>query len=150
MELGSVANARKPFLVKDILFTVNSNHIPGCVVEFNIYRIEGEPESFVNILHKPVYVSVALSDEVQEFDVRPEDTILLEPGRYFVAFAIVDCDMDAVRKLLETPKSERDPLAMHLYTSLYFKSSYLRSTALGELKHFPVNIGISVQGLEYQ
>ena len=34
--------------------------------------------------------------------------------------------------------------------NLFIKSSYLREAALGEMKHFPVNIGISVKGLEYQ
>lgn len=149
-ELGSVAKTRKPFLVKDIMFSILDNHIPGCVVAINIYRIEGEPEEFVNILHKPIYVNVALTDEKQDFDIRPEESILLEPGRYFISFALIDCDMDAVRQLQETPESERDPWAMHFYVPMYFKSSYQRFYALGKLIHFPVNIGISVKGLEYQ
>ena len=149
-ELGSVAKTRKPFLVKDILFSILSNHIPGCVVAINIYRIEGEPEEFVNILHKPIYVDIALSDEKQDFDVEPEESILLEPGRYFISFALVDCDMDAVRQLQEIPESERDPSAMHLLVPIYFKSSYQRFSPLGKLMHFPVNIGIVVKGLEYQ
>lgn len=149
-ELGSVAVARKPFLVKDILFSIHSNHIPGCVVAVNIYRIEGEPEQFVNILHKPLYVKVALSDEKQDFDIQPEELILLEPGRYFISFAQVDCDKDAVRRVWETPESERDQYAMHLYVPLYFKSSYQRFWSLGKFMHFPVNIGMAVKGLEYQ
>ena len=149
-ELGSVAKTRKPFLVKDILFSLLSNHIPGCVVAINIYRIEGEPEEFVNILHKPIYVDIALSDEKQDFDVEPEESILLEPGRYFISFALVDCDMEAVRQLQEIPESERAPSAMHLLVPIYFKSSYQRFSPLGKLMHFPVNIGIVVKGLEYQ
>ena len=149
-ELGSVARAHKPFLVKDIQFSIQSNHIPGCVAAINIYRIEGEPEEFINILHKPIYVSVAMSGEMQDFDIQPEESILLEPGRYFISFALVDCDMDAVRQIQETPESERGPFAMHLYVPMYFKSSYQRFYALGKLIHFPVNIGISVKGLEYQ
>ena len=149
-ELGSVAKTRKPFLVKDILFSLLSNHIPGCVVAINIYRIEGEPEEFVNILRKPIYVDIALSDEKQDFDVEPEESILLEPGRYFISFALVDCDMEAVRQLQEIPESERDSSAMHLLVPIYFKSSYQRFSPLGKLMHFPVNIGIVVKGLEYQ
>ena len=148
--MGSVAKTRKPFLVKDILFSLLSNHIPGCVVAINIYRIEGEPEEFVNILHKPIYVDIALSDEKQDFDVEPEESILLEPGRYFISFALVDCDMEAVRQLQEIPESERDSSAMHLLVPIYFKSSYQRFSPLGKLMHFPVNIGIVVKGLEYQ
>ena len=149
-ELGSVAKTRKPFLVKHVLFSILSNHVPGCVAAINIYRIEGEPEEFVNILHRPIYVNVPLSDGKQDFDVEPEESILLEPGRYFISFALVDCDRDAVRQLQEIPESERDRSAMHLLVPMYFKSSYQRFSPLGELTPFPVNIGIAVKGLEYQ
>ena len=149
-EMGSVANTRKPFLVRNIRFAILSNQIPGCVAAINIYRIEGEPEEFINILHKPIYVNVAFTDETQDYNVQPEESILLDPGRYFISFALVDCDMEAVRKIQETPESERDPRAMHLIVPVYFKSSYQRFHTLGELTHFPVNIGISVRGLEYQ
>ena len=133
MELGTVATARKPFLIQHILFTILSNRISGCVAAINIYRIEGEPETFVNVLRRPIYVTVPVSDAAQLFDIRPDETILLEPGRYFVAFQLLDCEISQE----------------HLITPLYLKSSYQRSVALGEMKHFPVNIGISVKGLEY-
>jgi hypothetical protein len=149
-EVGSVAKARKPFLIKDILFTITSNRIPGCVVSINIYRIEGEPKEFINILHKPIYADVAVSDSRQDFDIRPEESILLEPGSYFISFSLVDCDMDAVRRYQETPESERTPTDMQLYTNIYFKSSYYRESSLAELNYIPINIGISVKGLEYQ
>ena len=150
MELGSVAKARKPFLVKDIQFSVVENHIPGCVAAINIYRIEGDPETFFNILHKPLYVQIPVTGSAQSFDVQPDETILLEPGRYFIAFELVDCDEEAVRAYQATPEAERDVQAMHLWTPIYFKSSYQRSVALGELKYMPVNIGISVKGLEFR
>ena len=150
IELGSVAKTKKPFLVKDIQFSILGNTIPGCVAAINIYRIEGEPEQFINILRKPIYVNIALSKEKQDFNIQPEEFILLDPGRYFISFAVVDCDMNAVRRYQATPESERDPKAMRFYMNLYLKSSYERSTALGKLIHYPVNIGISVKGLEYQ
>lgn len=149
-ELGSVAKTRKPFLVRNIRFSILENHIPGCVAAVNIYRIQGDPEEFINVLHKPIYVNIAMSGEQQDFDVQPEESILLEPGRYFISFALVDCDLEAVGKLQEIPDSQRDPSAMHLLVPMYFKSSYQRFYALGKLSHFPVNIGISVKGLEYQ
>lgn len=150
IELGSVAKAKKPFLVKDIQFSIMENTIPGCIAAINIYRIEGEPEQFINILRKPIYVNIALSKEKQDFNIQPEEFILLDPGRYFISFAVVDCDMDAVRRYQATPESERDPKAMRFYMNLYLKSSYERTIALGKLTHYPVNIGISVKGLEYQ
>lgn len=149
-EVGSVARARKPFLIKDILFTITGNRIPGCVVSINIYRIEGEPKEFINILHKPIYTKVSVSDDRQDFDIQPEESILLEPGDYFISFSLVDCDMDAVRRFQETPESERNPTDMELYTNIYFKSSYYRESSLAKLEYVPINIGISVKGLEYQ
>lgn len=150
-ELGSVAQAKKPFLLKDILLTVNSNHIPGCVASINIYRIEGEQESFVNVLYKPIYFDIAVSDGPQHLDIQPEDTVLLEPGRYFIAFQIVGYDRQALLDYLAKPEEERKTdREMTMFFNVFLKSSYLREAALGEMTHFPVNIGIAVKGLEYQ
>ena len=138
-ELGSVARTAKPFLVKNIQFSVRSNGIPGCVASINIYRIEGKEEAFVNVLHQPIYFDVAVSDEPQRFDIRPEESILLEPGRYFIAFQIVGWDESA----MQAPDPTMD-------FNIFLKNSYLREAALGEMEHFPVNIGVAVKGLEYQ
>ena len=138
-EIGSVARAKEPFLVQDILFTVRDNHIPGCIASVNIYRIEEGNESFVNVLHKPIYCDVAVSDQPREYDVQPDETLLLEPGRYFIAFQVVGWDEGVIQTT-----------DMSMSFCIYLKNSYLRSAALGEMKHYPVNIGISVKGLEYQ
>ena len=149
-ELGSVAQAKKPFLVRDILLTVRSNHIPGCVASINIYRIEGKRKSFVNVLHKPIYFDVAVSNDPQDFDIQPEETLLLEPGKYFIAFQIVGCDTGALQAFLAKPQEERKFWEMTMDFNIHLKSSYLRETALGEMKPLPVNIGVAVKGLEYQ
>ena len=150
MELGSVARARTPFLVTDILLSIHSNHIPGCIASINIYRIEGKKESFVNVLHQPIYFDVAVSNDPQAFDLQPEESILLEPGQYFIAFQIVGCDEEAMQAILAKPEEERQFWEMSLDAVIYFKSSYRREVALGEMSYLPVNIGISVKGLEYQ
>ena len=139
LEIGSVAKAVKPFLVQDIRFTVRSNHIPGCVASINIYRIEGKQESFVNVLHKPIYFDVPILNEPQDMEIQPEETLLLEPGRYFIAFQIVGCDENC-------PQTGE----MTMEFNVFLKNSYLREAALGKMEHFPVNIGIAVKGLEYQ
>jgi hypothetical protein len=149
-ELGCIAKARKPFLIKDIQFTILDNHIPGCVASINVYRIEGNPETFVNVLHKPLYVNIIESDSRQDYSVQPDENILLEPGKYFVAIQIVATDDEAVHRILETPESERHPRALHMSTALYFKSSYERYSAMGKMMKIPVNIGVAVKGLEYQ
>ena len=150
VEIGSVAKTGKPFLVRDIQFGIWQNSIPDCVVSVNIYRIEGKNEEFVNVLQKPIYVNVAESEQPQEFHIQPEETILLEPGRYFISFQIVDCDEKALEEYLQVPESERDWSQMRLATILYFKSSYTRKAAMGKMEHTPVNIGMVVKGLEYQ
>ena len=149
-ELGSIAHAKKPFLVKDILLTVRNNHIPGCVASINIYRIEGKRESFVNVLHRPIYFDVPVSDEPQDFDIQPEETLLLEPGKYFIAFQIVGCDDEALQAFLAKPEEERKLWEMTMDFNIYLKSSYVREVALGGMEHLPVNIGVAVKGLEYQ
>lgn len=148
-ELGSIANARKPFTVKNIQLNVYSNHVPGCVAAINIYRIVND-DSFVNVLHKPIYFDVALSDEPQTFDIEPEEPILLEPARYFIAFQIVACDEDALQEFLGRPQEERKLWEMTMDFNIYFKSSYLREAALCKMTHLPVNIGIAIKGLEFQ
>ena len=149
-ELGSVAQAKKPFLVKDILLTVRSNHIPGCVASINIYRIEGKKESFLNVLQKPIYFEVAVSNDPQNFDIRPEETLLLEPGKYFIAFQIVGCNSEALQAFLAKTQEEQEFWEMSMDFNIYLKSSYVREVALGEMKSLPVNIGVAVKGLEYQ
>ena len=149
-ELGCIAKVRKPFLIKDIQFTILDNYIPGCVASVNVYRIEGDPEKFINVLHKPIYVNILESDSRQDYSMQPEESILLEPGKYFVALQIVATDDEAVHRILETPESERHPRALHMSTALYFKSSYERYAAMGKMIKIPVNIGVGVKGLEYQ
>jgi hypothetical protein len=149
-EIGSVAQAKKPFLVQDILFTVHSNHIPDCVASINIYRIEGRKESFVNVLHKPIYFNVAVSNDPQDFDIQPEETLLLEPGRYFIAFQIVGCNNEALQAFLAKTQDEQEFWEMSMDFNIYLKSSYVREVALGGMEHLPVNIGVAVKGLEYQ
>ena len=150
VEIGSVARTDKPFLVREIKFGILENTIPACVVSVNIYRIEGKDEEFVNVLQMPIYVNVAESDKPQEFHIRPEETILLEPGRYYISFQIVDCNEKALEEYLKVPESERDWSQMRLSTILYFKSSYTRKAAMGKMERYPVNIGMVVKGLEYQ
>ena len=149
-EIGSVAQTKKPFLVKNILLTVRSNHIPGCVASINIYRIEGKKESFVNVLHKPIYFDVAVSNDPQDYDIWPEETLLLEPGKYFIAFQIVGCNNEALQAFLAKTQEEQEFWEMSIDFNIYLKSSYVREVAMGEMEHLPVNIGVAVKGLEYR
>ncbi len=150
VEIGSVAKTKKPFLVKDIQFGIYRNTIPDCVVSVNIYRIEEKDKDFINVLRSPIYVNVAESSEPKNFHMSPEETVLLEPGKYFISFQIVDCDEESLQAYLSTPETERDHSKMRLSSNIYLKSSYIRKAALGKMEHMPVNIGMVVKGLEYQ
>ena len=149
-EQGCIAKVRRPFLVKEIQFAILDNHIPGCVASVNIYRIEGDPETFINVLRKPIYFNIIESESRQDYSIQPEETILLEPGKYFVALEVVGTDDEAVRRILETPESERHPRALHMSTSHYFKTSSVSYSAMGKMAKIPVYIGVGVKGLEFQ
>ena len=56
MEIGSVIEVRKEFEVRKISFDVLRNALPGCVLGVNIYRTEGSPATFDNVLTKPIYM----------------------------------------------------------------------------------------------
>ena len=149
-ELGSVARTKKKFKIKDIEFTVRDNSIPDCVASINIYRIEDKNESFVNVLNKPIYFNVPVSKTPQKLVVHPSETVMLEPGKYFIAFQIVGCNKEALEAYLAKPEKDRLINEMKMTTAIYLKSSYLRENALGKMQHIPINIGIAVKGLEYQ
>ena len=75
---------------------------------------------------------------------------MLEPCKYFIAFQIVGCDNEALHAFLTKPEEEKHFWEMTMDFNVFLKGSYLREAALGEMKHYPVNIGIAIKGLEYQ
>ena len=135
-----------------ITTSLRSEHPSGREIgsSINIYRIEGKKESFLNVLQKPIYFEVAVSNDPQNFDIRPEETLLLEPGKYFIAFQIVGCNSEALQAFLAKTQEEQEFWEMSMDFNIYLKSSYVREVALGEMKSLPVNIGVAVKGLEYQ
>lgn len=150
-ELGSVARTKKKFKIKDIELTLRDNSIPDCVASINIYLIEDrKKETFVNVLNKPIYFNVPVSKTPQKLVVHPSETVMLEPGKYFIAFQIVGCNKEALEAYLAKPEKDRGINEMKMTTAIYLKSSYLRENALGKMQHIPINIGIAVKGLEYQ
>lgn len=150
-ELGSVAKTKKKFKIKDIELTLRDNSIPDCVASINIYLIEDrQKETFVNVLNKPIYFNVPVSKTPQRLVIHPSETVMLEPGKYFIAFQIVGCNKEALEAYLAKPEKDRGLNEMKMTTAIYLKSSYLRENALGKMQHIPINIGIAVKGLEYQ
>ena len=142
---------KKRFKIKDIELTIRDNSIPDCVASINIYLIEDrQKETFVNVLNKPIYFNVPVSKTPQRLVIHPSETVMLEPGKYFIAFQIVGCNKEALEAYLAKPEKDRLINEMKMTTAIYLKSSYLRENALGKMQHIPINIGIAVKGLEYQ
>ena len=141
-EIGTFTQVNKPFLVKDISLSIHENTIPDCVAAINIYREGGKKESLL--------FNVAVSDKPKDYAIRPESPLVLEPGKYYIAFQIAGCDKEALKAFLAKPEKEQGYNEMALYFVLHFKNSRGRETPLGEMKHFPVNMGLSVKGMEYK
>ena len=154
MEIGSVIEVRKEFTVRKISFEVLRNALPGCVLGVNIYKTEGSPASFDNVLTKPIYCNIPVSEEKTKCQIEPEETIILSPGKYFIALALVDCDRDLQEKWKDKPSWGKDERIDNSMTSidfpLYLKSGYKRSKAMQDFESIPIGTGLAVEGTELQ
>lgn len=72
----------------------------------------------------------------QKINVTVDEKIPLEAGRYFVSVMLVDY--------------ARHANAGHILFPLYLKSSYIRNGVMDELESIPVNMGLTVKGVEYR
>ena len=154
MEIGSVIEVRKEFEVRKISFDVLRNALPGCVLGINVYRTEGSPATFDNVLTKPIYCNIPVSEHRTECEIEPEETVILSPGSYFIALALVDCDRELQEKWKDKPSWSKDERFENSLTSvdfpLYLKSCYLRSKAMQDFESIPVGTGLTVEGTELQ
>ena len=154
MEIGSVIEVRKEFTVRKISFEVLRNALPGCVLGVNIYKTEGSPASFDNVLTKPIYCNIPVSEKKTKCQIKPEETIILSPGKYFIALAMVDCDRDLQEKWKDKPSWGKDERIDNSMTSidfpLYLKSGYKRSKAMQDFESIPIGTGLTVEGTELQ
>ncbi|MBO8480789.1 MAG: carboxypeptidase-like regulatory domain-containing protein [Bacteroidetes bacterium] len=154
MEIGSVIEVRKEFTVRKISFEVLRNALPGCVLGVNIYRMEGSPATFDNVLTKPIYCNIPVSEEKNKCQIEPEETVILSPGKYFIALALVDCDRDLQEKWKDKPSWGKDERIDNSMTSidfpLYLKSGYKRSKAMQDFESIPIGTGLTVEGTENQ
>ena len=154
MEIGSVIEVRKEFEVRKISFEVLRNALPGCVLGVNIYRMAGSPATFDNVLTKPIYCNIPVSDDKTKCEIEPEELIILSPGSYFIALALVDCDRELQEKWKDKPSWGKDERIDNSMTSidfpLYLKSGYKRSKAMQDFESIPIGTGLTVEGTELQ
>ena len=137
-EVGSIVETEKPFEVQEISFRTKSNGINEALLSINIYSL----------------VEIPTGEKKQEFTVKPQELILLDPGSYFVSVKFVDCDKNLKEnwsKSDEWDNRKRYEMSKQsIHFPLYMKGSYIRKGVLDPLEEVPVNIGLKVKGVEYR
>lgn len=153
-EIGSVVETDNMFQVQEILFNVMSNGIAGLKLSINIYALNEEKMQYCNIMHTPMYVDVPILSAKQELTAYPTEQLFLAPGRYFVAVRMADCDAAVKEQWSDnTMWDNRKRYSMSkqsIHFPLYLKSSYTRKGIADELEKVPVNMGLTVKGIEYR
>lgn len=139
-EIGSLVETERIFEVDVITFKVRHNSIDGAKLSINIYRADKEEGGFTNMLCKPIYTEIPASNEKQEINIKVND-VVIEPGKWFVALKLVDYKRD------ETKEGEKPG---QIFFPLYLKSSYLRKGIMDTLEECPVNMGLTIKGVEYK
>ena len=151
-EIGSLVKTKHPFLVKAISFTVEENRMEGCKASIRIYRMEGE-DNLVNIVTMPIYQDIPKATEETTFSIAPEESIVLDPGEYYISFCLTEISQEIMDRWAESDTwSDEKRFDMYrqdrVYFPLYLKSSYTRSNSKEPLTKWGANIGIEVMGIE--
>ena len=151
-EIGSLVKTKHPFLVKAISFTVEENRMEGCKASIRIYRMEGE-DNLVNIVTMPIYQDIPKATEQTTFSIAPEESIVLDPGEYYISFSLTEISREITDRWAESGTwSEDERFSMYrqdrIFFPLYLKSSYTRERPDQPLTKWGANIGIEVMGIE--
>ena len=88
-EIGSIIEVKHPFVVKSICFTVKENRMEGCKARINIYRLT-DSNNLDNIVTMPIYQDIPKTEKNTTFSIAPEESIELQPGEYYISFALSD------------------------------------------------------------
>ena len=151
-EIGSLVKARHPFLVKTICFTVEENRMEGCQASLKIYRMDSE-DNLMNIVIMPIYQDIPKATEQTTFSIVPEESIVLDPGEYYISFCLMEISQEIMDRWAESESwSDEKRFDMYrqdrVYFPLYLKGSYTRSNSKEPLTKWGANIGIEVMGIE--
>lgn len=151
-EIGSLVRTKHPFLVQAISFTVEENHMEGCKACLRIYRIDSE-DNLVDIVTMPIFQDIPKATSETVFRIAPEESIVLDPGEYYISFCLTEISREIMDKWAES-ETWSDNQRFDIYQQdrikfpLYFKSSYIRERPDRPLDRCGVNIGIEVKGIE--
>ena len=139
-EVGSMIETKRVFELQEISFNVHSNNILGAKFSVNIYRQNEATGEFTNTLYKPIYFDIPVNSNKQEIKIKVTENVIIQPGTYFVSIMFVDYDNS--NNETEQHNSINFPL--------YLKSSYTRKGIMNELESIPINMGLSLKGIEYR
>ena len=150
-EIGSVVEVKNPFLVKSICFTVDENRMEGCKASIRIYRITDDG-NLNNIVTMPIYQDIPKAEKKTTFSIVPQESIELEPGEYYISFALTMISESIEEKWSYSKtwdEKERyvNQLEDSIYFPLYVKGSFSRENSYSPLTRWKYNIGMTVNGL---
>ena len=151
-EIGSIVEVKNPFLVKSICFTVDENRMEGCKASIRIYRITDEG-NLDNIVTMPISQDIPKAEKKTTFSIVPQENIELEPGEYYISFALTEisetiADKWANAKTWDAKERYANQLEDCMFFPVYVKSSYSRENSDSPLTKWKYNIGIAVKGIK--
>ena len=149
-EIGSIVEVKNPFLVKSICFTVDENRMEGCKSSIRIYRIT-EDGDLANIVTMPISQDIPKAEKKTTFSIVPQESIELEPGEYYISFALTEisetiADKWANAKAWDAKERYANQLEDSMFFPVYVKSSYSRQNSDSPLTKWKYNIGMTVIG----
>ena len=149
-EIGSIVEVKDPFLVKSICFTVDENRMEGCKASIRIYRIT-EDGDLANIVTMPISQDIPKAEKKTTFSIVPQESIELEPGEYYISFALTEisetiADKWANAKAWDAKERYANQLEDSMFFPVYVKSSYSRENSDSPLTKWKYNIGMTVIG----
>ena len=149
-EIGSIVEVKNPFLVKSICFTVDENRMEGCKASIRIYRIT-EDGDLANIVTMPISQDIPKAEKKTTFSIVPQESIELEPGEYYISFALTEisetiADKWANAKTWDAKERYANQLEDCMFFPVYVKSSYSRENSDSPLTKWKYNIGMTVIG----
>lgn len=153
-EIGSVFETDNMFQVQEISFNVMSNGIAGLKLSINIYALDEDKMQYCNIMHTPISIDIPPCNGKKDLTASPTGQLFLAPGRYFVAVRMAGCDATVKEQWSDNDKwdnKKRYSMSKQsIHFPLYLKSSYTRKGTADELEKIPVNMGLTVKGIEYR
>lgn len=149
-EIGSIVEVKNPFLIKSISFTVDENRMQGCKASIRIYRIT-EDGDLANIVTMPISQDIPKAEKKTTFSIVPQESIELEPGEYYISFALTEisetiADKWANSKAWDAKERYANQLEDCMFFPVYVKSSYSRENPDSPLTKWKYNIGMTVIG----